>query len=114
MFDWGKLSGTTPECAWYAGRVLKDAAAGTPGWEAVRMVEAVDPSVLSHAARIDGLVTLERQIGFLQGLQQTYLAALAAGPTVAPSVGDIADNLVVADKGWVREAVACALKVSTP
>ena len=29
-------------------------------------------------------------------------------------MGDVADDLVVADKGWVREAVACALKVSMP
>src|ERR1700712_5750652 len=40
MFDWVKLAGSTPECASYAGWVLKGAAAGRPGWEVVRTVQA--------------------------------------------------------------------------
>jgi hypothetical protein len=61
---------------------------------------------MSSAEQIDALVVLERHIGWLQGLQQQYLHALAEGTAAADpeAVG----------KQWVREDVACALKVSSP
>jgi hypothetical protein len=58
----------------------------------------LDPGVLSAAGRVDLLVALERQAAWVAAQQQRVLAAMA----VAQSD----------DRNWVREDVACALRVS--
>ncbi len=94
-----------------------------PGGEVVAALDLLDPRQLSHAGRVNGLVAIDRQIAWLQGLQQTYLATMAADPAVPdpvpPSSAADPDPRTAAAaaamaKNWVREDVACALRISAP
>jgi hypothetical protein len=58
----------------------------------------LDPAVLSAAGRVDMLVALERQAAMIAAQQQRVLARMAV---------DQSD-----DRNWVREDVACALRLS--
>jgi hypothetical protein len=58
----------------------------------------LDPASLSAAGRVDLLVVLERQAAMIAAQQQRVLARMAV---------DQSD-----DRGWVREDVACALRLS--
>jgi hypothetical protein len=64
----------------------------------VEVLSLLDPAVLSAAGRVDMLVALERQAAMIAAQQQRVLARMAV---------DQSD-----DRGWVREDVACALRVS--
>ena len=59
---------------------------------------------LSHAGRVDVLVALEREIAGVQARQLRLLAVMAADPVVPVGAGE--------DRQWVREDVACALRLS--
>src|SRR5882757_10877232 len=58
----------------------------------------LEPDALSAAGRVDLLVALERQAAWVAAQQQRGLARMAV---------DQSD-----DRGWVREDVACALRLS--
>jgi hypothetical protein len=58
----------------------------------------LEPDALSAAGRVDMLVTLERQAAWIAAQQQRVLARMAA---------DQSD-----ERNWVREDVACALRLS--
>jgi hypothetical protein len=77
-----------------------------PGPDAVAAMSMLDPALLSHAGRIDLLVALERQQAWLAARQQRVLAAVADHPH------DAADPLDRTGTSWVREDVACALRLS--
>ncbi len=84
--------------AWLAG--------DRPGPDAVAAISMLDPATLSHAGRIDLLVALERQQAWLAARQQRVLAAMADHADSA------ADPLDRTGTSWVREDVACALRLS--
>src|SRR6266571_697735 len=81
-------------------------AADRPGPDAVAAISMLDPATLSHAGRIDLLVALERQQAWLAARQQRVLAAMADHADSA------ADPLDRTGTSWVREDVACALRLS--
>src|SRR5882757_1605896 len=58
----------------------------------------LDPAALSAAGRVDMLVALERQAAMIAAQQQRVLVRMAV---------DQSD-----DRNWVREDVACALRLS--
>ena len=91
------------------------AAAGKPGLAALLRIDDVDPTQLSRRGLLDALVALERTKAWVEARQQHLLAALATETACAadrPSPGaEIAANL---DREWVREEVACALRVAAP
>lgn len=66
----------------------------------------LDPARLSHPGRVDLLVALERQRAWIDAQQQRLLAVMATDPHpgLAPCEA--------LDKHWVREDVACALRLS--
>lgn len=78
------------------------AAAVAPGPEVVAPLAAADPRRLSYAGRVDLLVALERQLSWFQAQQHRLLALLGAQAPVADPAG----------KDWIREDVACALRLS--
>ena len=69
-----------------------------PGPDTVTALSLLDPATLSHGARVDALVALERQAAWLAGMQAQLLAVMAAE-----------DN---SQDRWVREEVGCALRLS--
>jgi hypothetical protein len=77
-----------------------------PGPDTGVSVSLLDPSTLSHTGRVDLLVALERQAAWLAAMQQRVLAAMAADPAAA------ADDVDRTGQGWLREDVACALRLS--
>jgi Domain of unknown function (DUF222) len=79
------------------------AASATPGPGVVEPLVWSAPDALSHEGRIDAIAATERQIAWLHAHQLTLLAALAQH--TAPGQPD-------AGKNWVREEVACALRLS--
>ncbi len=76
-----------------------------PGPEAVAL-SMIDPAALAHGARIDLLVAVERQLAWLNAVQQRVLASIAQHPNAA------ADDVVRTGRHWVREDVSCALRLS--
>jgi hypothetical protein len=58
----------------------------------------LDPAALSAAGRVDLLVASERQAAWVAAQQQRVLARMAVGQSD--------------DRGWVREDLACALRLS--
>jgi hypothetical protein len=81
-------------------------AAERPGPHTVAAISMLDPATLSHAGRVDLLVALERQQAWLAARQQRVLAAMAEH---TDSAADPADRT---GTSWVREDVACALRLS--
>ena len=81
-------------------------AADRPNPDAVAAITLLDPATLSHAGRVDLLVAIERQQAWLAARQQQVLAAMAGHPVDA---ADPADRI---GASWVREDVACALRLS--
>ncbi len=77
-----------------------------PGPDSVVALSMLDPAALTHSARIDVLVALERQIAWLSGVQQRVLTSIAADP------GAAADEVDRTGRQWVREDVSCALRLS--
>jgi hypothetical protein len=82
------------------------AASVDPGSAAVKPLAALDLARLSPAARVDALVATQRQIAWHQARQHRLLALMAAQPVVPTPIGEL-------DKEWVREDVACALRLSS-
>ena len=62
---------------------------------------------LDHAARIDELVSLQRQRAAIDAAEQRLLAVIDADPATDPEHRE-----VILDKGFVREEVACALRIA--
>jgi hypothetical protein len=81
-------------------------AADPPDPDAVAAMSMLDPALLSHAGRVDLLVAIERQQAWLAARQQRVLAAMAEHADSA------ADPLDRTGTSWVREDVACALRLS--
>ena len=79
------------------------AATATPGPGVVEPLVWSAPERLSHTGRIDAIAATERQIAWLQAHQLTLLAAVAERR--AP--GQAGEG-----KNWVREEIACALRLS--
>ncbi len=77
-----------------------------PGPDSVAAISLLDPALLSHAGRVDLLVAIERQQAWLAARQQRVLAAMAEHPA------DAADPADRTGASWVREDVACALRLS--
>lgn len=76
--------------------------------ELVSVDLGVDPGSLSRRARIERLAELERVKAQLEAAQARVLAALADEGSTA-----CGDRIAArADRDWVREEVACALRVS--
>jgi Domain of unknown function (DUF222)/HNH endonuclease len=81
------------------------AASVTPGSAVVTPLTVLDPARLSYAGRIDALAALDKHISWIQAQQHRLLAVMAADPAVSTPAGEL-------DKQWVREDVACALRLS--
>jgi len=81
------------------------AASVTPGSAVVKTLAVLDPLQLSHEGRVDALAALEKHISWIQAQQHRLLAVMAADPAVSTPAGEL-------DKQWVREDVACALRLS--
>ncbi len=83
-------------------------AALQPGGEAVSGLARLDVSVLSRGGRVDALVAIEKQLAWLAGVQQRVLAGMLADP-LTPD--DPHDALGALERSWLREEVACALRL---
>ena len=81
-------------------------AALPPGPDAGEALSLLDPGALSEAGRVDLLVAVERQLGWLHAVQQRVLATMAEQAENAARPGD------PSGQSWVREDVACALRLS--
>jgi len=81
------------------------AASVTPGSAVVNTLMVLDRERLSDEGRVDALVALQRQQSWLQAEEHRLLAKMAADPVVKTPLGEL-------DKEWVREDVACALRLS--
>jgi hypothetical protein len=88
------------------GSVAAELAASRPAPDLIPALSLLDPSVLSHAGRVDLLVALERHAAWLAAVQQQVLASMAADPVA------VADPVDRAGRAWVREDVSCALRLS--
>jgi Domain of unknown function (DUF222) len=73
-----------------------------PGAAVIPPLAVLDPTALSQPARVDVLISVERQIAWLQARQLQVLAAMAADP-MSPSV------VPELDREWVKEEVRAAL-----
>jgi hypothetical protein len=78
----------------------------TPGSAVVTALALLDPARMSHEGRVDALAAWDRQAAWSQARQDRFLAAMADDPTVPALAGEL-------DKEWVREEVACALRLSS-
>jgi hypothetical protein len=78
--------------------VVAELARVRPSPEDAVALSLLDPAVLSAAGRVDLLVALERQAAWVAAQQQRVLARMAV---------DQSD-----ERNWVREDVACALRLS--
>jgi len=77
----------------------------TPGSAVLTSLAVLDPRRMSHEGRVDALAALEKQLSWLQARQHRFLAVMAQDPPVPSPAGE-------PDKQWVREDVACALRLS--
>jgi hypothetical protein len=82
------------------------AASVTPGSAVVTALALLDPARMSHEGRVDALAAWDRQAAWSQAKQDRFLAAMAEDPIVPALTGEL-------DKDWVREEVACALRLSS-
>jgi hypothetical protein len=81
-------------------------AADRPNPDALAAISMLDPATLSHGGRVDLLVAIQHQQAWLAARQQRVLAAMAEHPH------DAADPFDRTGASWVREDVACALRLS--
>ncbi len=81
------------------------AATVTPGSAVVKPLVHVNVRRLSYAGRVDALAALERQRSWIDAQQLRLLAVMAADPPVKSATE-------VLDKEWLKEDVACALRLS--
>jgi len=82
------------------------AAVVRPGSAVVSTLMVLDRERLSYEGRVDALVALQRQRAWLAAAEHRLLATMAGDPVVTTPLGEV-------DKQWVREDVACALRLST-
>ncbi|PZS32757.1 MAG: hypothetical protein DLM58_09180, partial [Pseudonocardiales bacterium] len=80
----------------------------TPGSAATTPLAVIDPGRLSHQGLVDFIAACERHVSWFLAMQYQALAVMAEDPTV-PTVPTMPGER---DKDWVREEVACALKLS--
>jgi hypothetical protein len=71
-----------------------------PGPDAAGPLAALEPQRLTQPGRVDALVVIEQQMAWLAGVQQRMLASMTA------------HDAAQSDDRWVREDVACALRLS--
>ena len=83
-------------------------AALPPAPDVSEALSLLDPGALSEAGCVDLLVAIERQLGWLHAVQQRVLAVMAQCAEAAARPGD------PSGQSWVREDVACALRLSGP
>jgi Domain of unknown function (DUF222) len=81
------------------------AASVTPGSAVIKPLAVLDPRRLSPEGRVDALAAMERQIAWLHARQHRLIAVMAAEPVRTGGLGEV-------DKEWVKEDIACALKLS--
>ena len=81
------------------------AATVTPGSAVAKALAVLDPRRLSAQGRVDALAAMERQLAWWQARQHRLLAVMAADPVLKTPLDEL-------DKHWVREDVACALRLS--
>jgi hypothetical protein len=77
-----------------------------PGSAVVKVLAMLDPARMSHAGRVDAVAAWDRQTAWIQARQDRFLAAMATDPTVPTPAGEL-------DRQWVRDEVACALRLSS-
>ncbi|PZS25661.1 MAG: HNH endonuclease [Pseudonocardiales bacterium] len=85
--------------------VVAWAATVTPGSAPTTPLAVIDPRRLSHEGLVDFIAACERHVSWFLAMQYEALAVMAEDPTVPTLPGE-------RDKDWVREEVACALKLS--
>jgi hypothetical protein len=78
------------------------AARVAPGETVILPLAVLDPTGSSQPARVDVLMSVERQIAWLQARQLQVLAAMAEDPMSASVVPEL-------DREWVKEEVRAAL-----
>ena len=78
-----------------------------PGSAVMTPLAVLNRRRMSRDGLLDALAALDRHVAWGQALQVHYLAELAQQPAVPTPLGE-------ADKDWVREEVACALRLSFP
>ncbi len=81
------------------------AATVTPGSAVIKPLVHVNVKRLSYAGRVDALAALERQRSWIDAQQLRLLAVMANDPVEAGSIEEM-------DKQWIKEDVACALRLS--
>ena len=110
MFDIDKIRQAPPptvaDALGYPNQVVREMATLPPGPDTTAALAVLDPAELSHAGRVDLLIALERQAAWLAGMQQRVLATMSRDSAAA------ADELDRSGRGWVREDVSCALRLS--
>jgi hypothetical protein len=81
------------------------AATATPGSAVVKPLVHLNVERLSYAGRVDALAALERQRSWIDAQQLRLLAVMAADPPVKSPTEAL-------DKEWLKEDIACALRLS--
>ncbi len=77
----------------------------TPGSAVRRSLAVLDPRRMTHEGRVDAVAALDRQVAWSLALQDRFLAMMAEDPAVPTPLGELG-------KEWVREQVACVLRLS--
>jgi hypothetical protein len=85
-----------------------------PGALPVELITQVEPEWLSYAGLVDALAAVQRQIAWLQAHQQRLLAAAATAPAPPPHPYPHPYPQIDPDKQWIREDLACALRIPSP
>src|SRR5256714_7739599 len=98
MFEREAPSATLSDVLADPNAVVAELARVRPAPEDAVTLSLLDPAALSAAGRVDMLVALERQAAWVAAQQQRVLARMAV---------DSSD-----ERNWVREDVACALRLS--
>jgi hypothetical protein len=106
MFDVAAPPPSAADVVEQPGSVAAELAAARPGPDLIPALSLLDPATLAHAGRVDLLVALERHAAWLAAVQQRVLAAMAADPAAE------ADPVDRTGRGWVREDVSSALRLS--
>ena len=104
--DSGSATPTVVDALVWPAESAAALAIARPGADSVTALAMLRPESLSRAARIDALVTAERAIAWLTGVQQRLLAAMSA------DAGDPADVIDPSGQRWLASEVGCALHLA--
>jgi hypothetical protein len=104
--DSGSATPTAVDALVWPAESAAALAIARPGADSVTALAMLRPESLSRAARIDALVTAERAIAWLTGVQQRLLAAMSA------DAGDPADVIDPSGQRWLASEVGCALHLA--